>query len=185
MNTRWVVHKFGGTSLANAERYQNVAAIMRGQPGDRKAVVVSAMHKVTDGLIELADLAKARDDTYLARAEALEARHIEAIEALLKRNGTRKQFLDRLEADFKDIKEVLRGVYLSRTYSDRTLELISGHGEIWSAQLLDAHLNANGISSSWLDARAVLTVEPGDTSVSVDWDRSKSQIAKWLDSLET
>src|SRR5437016_2279607 len=100
MSSQWVVHKFGGTSLANAERYRNVATIMRGQTGDRKAVVVSAMHKVTDGLIELADLAKARDDTYLARAESLKRRHVEAIEALLPRNGAGEQFLDALQADF-------------------------------------------------------------------------------------
>ena len=31
----------------------------------------------------------------------------------------------------------------------------------------------------------VLTVEPGDTSVSVDWERSKSQTAEWLKELKT
>ena len=58
MSSPWVVHKFGGTSLADADRYRNVADIMRAQEGERKAVIVSAMHKVTDALIELADLAK-------------------------------------------------------------------------------------------------------------------------------
>ena len=184
MSSPWVVHKFGGTSVANAERYRQVAAIMRAQEGERKAVIVSAMHKVTDALIELVDFAKTRDDAYLARADALKARHVEAVEALLPVE-LRQQFFDVLESDFKDIKEVLRGVYLSRTYSDRTLELIAGHGELWSAQLLNAHLNATGIASSWLDARTLLTVEPGDTSVSVDWERSKSRTAEWLQELKT
>jgi aspartokinase/homoserine dehydrogenase 1 len=184
MSAPWVVHKFGGTSLADADRYRNVAAIMRAQEGEKKAVVVSAMHKVTDALIELADLAKARDDAYLTRVDALKARHFGAVEALLPAE-LRQKFFDLLESDIKDIKEILRGVYLSRTYSDRTLELIAGHGELWSAQLLNAHLNATGIASSWLDARTVLTVEPGDTSVSVDWERSKSQTAEWLKELKT
>jgi aspartokinase/homoserine dehydrogenase 1 len=184
MSSPWVVHKFGGTSLANAERYRQVAAIMCAQEGEKKAVVVSAMHKVTDALIELADLAKARDDAYLARVDALKARHFGAVEALLPAD-IRQQLFDVLESDFKDIKEVLRGVYLSRTYSDRTLDLIAGHGELWSAQLLNAHLNAMGIASNWLDARTLLTVEPGDTSVSVDWERSKSQTAEWLKELKT
>ena len=83
MRGPWVVHKFGGTSLADAERYRNVAAIMRAQEGERKAVIVSAMHKVTDGLIELVDLAKARNEAYLERADALKARHVDAIETLL------------------------------------------------------------------------------------------------------
>ena len=182
MSGPWVVHKFGGTSLANAGRYRQVAAILRAEEGKKKAVIVSAMHKVTDALIELVDLAKTRDDAYLARADALRARHVEAVEALL---PLEQQFLDVVESDFKDIKEVLRGVYLSRTYSDRTLDLIAGHGELWSAQLLNAHLNASGITSSWLDARTLLVVEPGDTMVSVDWARSQSQTAAWLKDLKT
>ena len=182
MSGPWVVHKFGGTSLANAGRYRQVAAILRAEEGTKKAVIVSAMHKVTDALIELVDLAKTRDDAYLARADALRARHVEALEVLL---PIEQQFLDVLESDFKDIKEVLRGVYLSRTYSDRTLDLITGHGELWSAQLLNAHLNASGITSSWLDARTLLVVEPGDTMVSVDWARSQSQTAAWLKDLKT
>jgi hypothetical protein len=51
-----------------------------------------------------------------------------------------------LESDFKDLKELLRGVYLSRTCSDQTLELISGHGEILVAQFLNAHSNAAGLA---------------------------------------
>ena len=182
MSGPWVVHKFGGTSLANAGRYRQVAAILRAEEGKKKAVIVSAMHKVTDALIELVELAKTRDDAYLARVDALRSRHVEAVEALL---PLEQQFLDVVESDFKDIKEVLRGVYLSRTYSDRTLDLIAGHGELWSAQLLNAHLNASGITSSWLDARTLLVVEPGDTMVSVDWARSQSQTAAWLKDLKT
>jgi aspartokinase/homoserine dehydrogenase 1 len=90
-----------------------------------------------------------------------------------------------LESDFKDIKDVLRGIYLSRTCSDRTLEFVSGHGELWSAQILNAHLNDLGIASSWLDARAIFVVESGDTLVSVDWKRTKSQTAEWLKALTT
>lgn len=183
MSSPWVVHKFGGTSLATAERYRQVAAIMRAQEGEKKAVVVSAMHRVTDALIELVDLAKARDDAYLARADALKMRHVEAVEDLLPLEH-RQSCFDVLESDFKDIKEVLRGVYLSRTYSDRTQELIAGHGELWSAQLLNAHLNATGTASSWLDARTLLTVEPGDTNASVDWARSESQATDWLKELK-
>ncbi len=180
MIARWVVHKFGGTSLAGAERYRQVAAILHAEPGAKKAVVVSAMHKVTDALIELVELAKARDDDYLARAEALKARQTEAVNDLL---SSGKELLDVIESDFRDIGEILRGVYLSRTYSDRTLELIAGHGELWSAQLLNAHLNATDTASSWLDARSVLTVEPDDTAVSVDWSRSETRTAQWLQTL--
>ena len=39
MSGPWVVHKFGGTSLANAGRYRQVAAILRAEEGKKKAVI--------------------------------------------------------------------------------------------------------------------------------------------------
>ena len=139
-------------------------------------MVVWALAKVTDALIGGACVARMGDKPYLAGADALKVRHVEAVEALLPRE---EGLIEVLESDFRDIKEILRGVYLSRAYSDRTLELIAGYGELWSAQMLNAHLNSLGIASSWLDARTVLTVEPGETAVSVDWDHSRSRTAEW------
>ena len=79
----WVVHKFGGTSVASAQRYRDVAAIVAREPGVRKAVVVSAMAKVTDALIALTELARARDESYVARLAELLERHVEAAKELL------------------------------------------------------------------------------------------------------
>ena len=184
MMNPWVIHKFGGTSLADADRYRHVVEILRAQNGSRKAIVVSAMSKVTDGLLEATRLAAERDESYLARLASLKTRHVEAAQSLLGPNAL-TSFSDQLESDFKDIAEVLRGVYLSRTGSDRTLELVAGHGELWSAQLLNAHLNEQGIGSTYLDARTVLTVEPGESAVSVDWEKSRAQMAGWLSGLTT
>ena len=166
MISPWVVHNFGGTSLADAARYREVATILQREPGARKAVVVSAMAKITDGLIELAKLAQARDNHYLAQADAIQARHLETTAELLPDPQALRAII---EADFRDLREILRGVYLSRTCSEQTVELISGYGELWSAQLLNAHLNASGIASTWLDARNVLTVEPDAAMPGIDW----------------
>ena len=83
MSSPWVVHKFGGTSLADAERFRRVVAILRAEEGERKAVVVSAMGKVTDALVDLIDRARARDESYLERLDDLKARHLQTMEALL------------------------------------------------------------------------------------------------------
>ncbi|HEX8336735.1 MAG TPA: hypothetical protein VF621_08390 [Pyrinomonadaceae bacterium] len=50
---KWAVHKFGGTSAADAGRYKAVAEILlaRRAAGERAAVVVSAMSGVTDALL--------------------------------------------------------------------------------------------------------------------------------------
>ncbi|MBA3543051.1 MAG: bifunctional aspartate kinase/homoserine dehydrogenase I [Chthoniobacterales bacterium] len=182
MGSPWDVHKFGGTSLASADHYRGVTKILRSEENGRKAIVVSAMAKVTDALIELVELARQRDDRYRARLDTLKERYVEAAAALLA-DGPLQDFLTVLESDCSDIGEVLRGVYLSRTCSERTLELITGHGELWSAQLLNAHLQAEGIQSSYLDARTLLTVEPGKSTVTVDWERSQQQTDQWLSGL--
>jgi aspartokinase len=89
------------------------------------------MEGVTDALIELVTLAQTGKESYLASTDALRARHLNTLEALL-RCERYQPVIEALDLDFKDMKAVLRGTYLSRTYSDRTLEFISGHGELWS-----------------------------------------------------
>jgi len=59
-----VVHKFGGTSVADAERYRHVAGLLRARPESLQVTVVSAMKGVTDALIELAQLAARGDESW-------------------------------------------------------------------------------------------------------------------------
>ncbi|MBK6535854.1 MAG: bifunctional aspartate kinase/homoserine dehydrogenase I [Deltaproteobacteria bacterium] len=180
----WVVHKFGGTSVASAQRYRDVAAIVAREPGVRKAVVVSAMAKVTDALIALTELARARDEGYVARLAVLVERHVEAAKELLPEPAY-LALTAVLRADAADIADVLRAIWLARTCSEELTELVSGYGEIWSAQMLGAHLGATGRSARWLDARKVLVVRPGETGPVVDWSASRALLMAWLASEPT
>jgi aspartokinase/homoserine dehydrogenase 1 len=75
MNTAWTVHKFGGTSLANADRYRAACEIILAQTsGKRVAIVVSAMSGVTNALIESVNLAASQDMSYLQTLQALDDR---------------------------------------------------------------------------------------------------------------
>src|SRR5689334_19367210 len=175
MRAGWTVHKFGGTSLADADRYRAASDIVLSQrSGERVAVVVSAMSGVTNALIESVNLASSQDDSYLQKLHVLESRHLETITALQLRND---QILkDAIVSDFNAIKEVLRGVWITRLASERIIEFVSGHGELWSAQLMNAYLESCNHHSSWLDAREVLVVEPNANSVAVDWPLSKQKL---------
>src|SRR5688572_22758031 len=151
----WNIHKFGGTSVANAECYRRVAQIM--SAGDEKAIVVSAMSKVTDALIQLIELAKKRDETYLIRIEELKQRHFQTVTELI--GDSRAPVLQSIRKDFEDIQNILHAVQLGRSFSEQTLELVSGYGEIWSARILCEYLKVIGKNANWLDARLVLVVE--------------------------
>ena len=52
----WTIHKFGGTSLADADCFRRVAEIIERQPPGNCGVVVSAVGGVTDVLFGLIGL---------------------------------------------------------------------------------------------------------------------------------
>ena len=89
----WVVHKFGGSSVADAQCFERVARIIEspamlssgGTPvaHARVAVVLSACKGVTDELLQLVALAERRDESWRARLAALRARHAGIAAALL------------------------------------------------------------------------------------------------------
>ena len=73
--SNFIAHKFGGSSLANAERLRDVARILSTRADARQIVVVSAMQGVTDALIQLIHAAANRDPAWRSALEALRTRH--------------------------------------------------------------------------------------------------------------
>ena len=180
MNTGWLVHKFGGTSLANTDCYRAACEIvLSGRSRERVAVVVSAMSGVTNALIESVNLAAAQDDSYLQKLQALQDRHLETIAGLQLQTSQSSTLEQTIVSDFNAIKEVLRGVWITRLASERIIEFVSGHGELWSAQLLHAYAESRNQRASWLDAREVLVVEPETNTVTIDWQTSKERLQTW------
>lgn len=177
--SEWVVHKFGGTSVANAERYENVASLLPKEAGAKKGVVVSAMSKVTDALLDLVDLAGKRDASYKDKLDALLKKHTDTARALVPASEA-ERLAKVLESDGRDVADVLRAVWLGKTSSELTRELVAGYGEIWSAQMLAAHLKSKGVQAEWLDARTVLVVKPAELGPNVDWDISTTRMKAWL-----
>ena len=180
MNRKWIVHKFGGTSVADAERYRAAAEIVLPHASDeRVAVVVSAMSGVTNSLIQSVELAASRDESYLTKLQELQTRHLDTIDKLSLTAAQAAALRETIISDFKAIEEVLRGVWITRIPSERIMEFVAGHGELWSAQMLHAYFEANGHSSTWLDARTVLIVEPDSNTVAIDWKLSQENVKLW------
>jgi aspartokinase/homoserine dehydrogenase 1 len=180
----WNVHKFGGTSLASADMFRRVADIIQQEKRreGKTAVVVSAMSTVTDGLLHAVQLAEARDDGYRASLSSIKTLYTKTANELLS-PASAEALESVLENDCGDISEVLRAVFLCRNASDSTRELVSGYGELWSAQVLGAYLNQVIGSSAWLDARDVLVVSGGSSDPVVVYEASRNKLKSWcLDS---
>jgi aspartokinase/homoserine dehydrogenase 1 len=140
----WIVHKFGGTSLADADCFRRVAAIITRNSTATTAVVVSAMRGITDQLFSVIEIAAAGQDIDAA-LDAIRNRQTETATELLAPDAARS-IVAQLDVDLKDIRNVLQALSLVRSASHRSRDVITGYGEIWSARLLEQQ------RSSWLIA---------------------------------
>jgi aspartokinase/homoserine dehydrogenase 1 len=177
-----VVHKFGGTSIADADRYRHVAALLLARPETTQVTVVSAMKGVTDALIQLAETAaKSKDPSEAApwreSWHALRTRHMTAAKSLLgERAGATVEWL---EERFEKLAEILAALAIIDELPREVLDRVQGLGEVYSAHMLGAYMATLDSDSAVLDARDVLVVERGELGVNVDWLLSAQRLAEW------
>ncbi|KFZ30694.1 aspartate kinase [Pseudidiomarina salinarum] len=148
------VHKFGGSSLADAYCYRRVARIVTEYAGASDLVVVSAAGDTTNRILAIID-AKQNADEGVA-------------EVLLKQLEKYQQGLigDLLSADHKARMMDLSRKDFKRWYGwlnneetiDNRAELLS-YGELWSARLLATLLQQQGGKADWIDARTFLVAD--------------------------
>jgi len=172
-----VVHKFGGTSVADAQRYRHVADLLLARPESTQVAVVSAMKGVTDALIALAKLAAANNEDWRTHCQALRQRHENAARDLLADHV--EPTLVWLEERFTRLQDILAALAVIGDVPREVLERVQGLGEVLSAHLLGHHLGARGHDYAVLDAREVLVVNHGELGVEVNWEASAAKLAQW------
>ena len=172
-----IVHKFGGTSVADAERYRHVARLLLARDEYEQITVVSAMKGVTDALIDLCGLASRSRGEWRDKWHELRARHRGAVVSLLgESSGPTLEWLDER---FDKLAEILAALAVIGALPSEVLDRVQGLGEVCSARLLGDYLKSLGEECAVLDAREVLVVEHSDLGVVVDWDISGQRLAQW------
>lgn len=175
------VLKFGGSSVANAGRISNVISILRRYIAHREpfAVVVSAMGGLTDQLIKMSKMAAQRNGDYKPLLTNFIERHEEAAGLLIS-----KDRLALVMAEFTtrqaELQDLLRGVYLLRELSAKTLDHILSFGERNAAYLLSQALISAGISAEYLDTSMVVSTDDRFGNARVDKKRTYSQISEYF-----
>ena len=140
---KWLVHKFGGSSVADAGCFRRVAAIVEASANPREAVVLSACRGVTDALLSLVSLAEQPGADTEAAIDALRARHC-ALAAELLSAPACAAYNAQLDQDCRDIAGMLQTVRLIRAAPQTMRDVIAGYGEIWSTRLFAPFLRNMG-----------------------------------------
>jgi aspartate kinase len=170
-----VIMKFGGTSVADAEAMGRVIAIVRHQiaanPKDKlPVIVVSAMSKVTDRLIETGRLAGIGDADGAARTmDDLLDRHLGVARGLVAGEGI-DPLIAKLREDFAAESAVVRQLAARSEVTPRDHDALVAMGELASSRIVAAAFAERGVPAVWVDARRVLVTDADHTQALPDME---------------
>ncbi len=145
-----VVMKFGGTSVGDASAIKKAIAIIKAScdEGNEVAVVVSAMTRVTDQIIDAAEeIVKGKtDDAFLdTLISHLRTRHIDILKEVAP--DYIKEVTEHLEIRLERLRDMLAAVRNLREMTARSRDYIISIGEKLSAPIVSAALRQIGIPS--------------------------------------
>ena len=169
-----IVMKFGGSSIANAERIRHVTDIIKMFLAERPVIVASAMGKTTDNLLAAAERAVngqvcIEEICHLHYSVAAELQ-IETVEV--------QSLLD-------ELKKLLEGISLIREVSARTKDYLVSFGERLSVRILAAHFSRVSVNARFFDAFDIGFVTNSDFTNAELLDDSYNRIGEAFAALQS
>jgi aspartate kinase len=144
-----IVMKFGGSSVANAERVRNMAEIVKTRLDKKPVVVLSAMGDTTDHLVEAA--AKALNEgphTVEQSLELITGTHLNALKELRLARSVPDDFKPLLS----ELAALLAGISLVREQTPKTGDLLLSFGERLSVRVAALYFQSIGINAKACDS---------------------------------
>ncbi len=155
-----LVMKFGGTSMGSAERIRVAARISREQHAKRPVViVVSAMSKITDLLLDSLRKAEAGDTADLdANLKTLNARHFECCRELLPA-PRQEAALAGVHALISEFSRIAKGCMMLGERPPRSIDEAIAIGERLSALLMAEYLESEGVAARAVSGADVIATD--------------------------
>lgn len=161
ISDRPTVMKFGGTSVEDAAAFERVAAIVESRrEASPVVVVVSAMSRFTDALLESVERAASGDAAGATRSlDAQFERHTEVARKLSDRES-RDAAWSAVETARRETSELLRIVAQHPVTRPPLQDEIVSYGERLSALLLASLLSSRAVArAQYVDARRCITTD--------------------------
>ncbi|HTS78903.1 MAG TPA: aspartate kinase [Bryobacteraceae bacterium] len=155
-----LVMKFGGTSMGSAERIRVAARISREQHEKRPVViVVSAMSKITDLLLDSLRKAEAGDQADLdENLKTLYARHFECCRELLPASR-QEAALAGIHGLIGEFSRIAKGCLMLNDRPPRSIDEAVAVGERLSALLMAEYLESEGIRAQAVNGADVIATD--------------------------
>jgi len=159
-----IVMKFGGTSVESAAAIERLAGIVKDRLAEQPIVVVSAMGKTTNRLLEAANLAVAG-----RRVEALDK--VEALRAYHHAEADGFGAASVIDEHFSELTELVRGLAILGELTPRSIDAISSFGERISSQVVALALKAKHV-----DSRTVIVTDERHTIAAPNYAETNTRL---------
>lgn len=143
-----VVMKFGGSSVASAERMREVADLVLSFPDENPLVVLSAMGKTTNNLLNAGEKAvscgvsKASDIPELCLIKDLHLRTVNELGI----------DYSAISSHLEELEQLLKGIAMMKELTLRTKDYLVSFGECMSTRIFAAYMNKIGAKARQYDA---------------------------------
>ncbi|TXG54942.1 hypothetical protein EZV62_020198 [Acer yangbiense] len=142
------VMKFGGSSVASADRMREVAELIRSFPNERPVIVLSAMGKTTNKLLLAGEKA--------VSCGVINASCIEELNFIkeLHFRTTKELEIDSsiIATHLEELEQLLKGIAMMKELTPRTRDYLVSFGECMSTRIFAAYLNRVGVKARQYDA---------------------------------
>ncbi len=173
--------KFGGASVTNVERIQNLTSIVKVHKNEPLVIIVSAMGKTTNGLEKVAEAFFAgRKEDALQLFEITKQQHLTIAKYLLIKEYN--PCYSKLNDFFTEVEWLLYDQPV-RSY-DYYYDQIVCSGELFSTCIISYFLKEQGIPNQWIDVRDLLRTDNNFRDAAVDWEYSSTKIKEHIQNAE-
>ncbi|XP_030960412.1 aspartokinase 1, chloroplastic-like isoform X1 [Quercus lobata] len=142
------IMKFGGSSVASAERMKEIASLVLSFPHERPVVVLSAMGKTTNKLLLAGEKAVSCGISNVSEIEELsfvKDLHLRTIRELEVDPSV-------ISAHLEELEQLLKGIAVMKELTPRTRDYLVSFGECMSTRIFAAYLNKTGVKARQYDA---------------------------------
>ncbi len=167
------VFKFGGASVNNVERIQNLAGIVKLFEKEPLVIIISAMGKTTNGLEKVAESFFAGNKEEALRLfDVVKQHHLTISKYLLVTKFN--ECLAQLTDFFTEVEWLLhdKPVREFDYYYDQVVCI----GELLSTCIISHYLNEAGIINEWMDVRDLIRTDNTFRDANIDWTITSERI---------
>jgi aspartate kinase len=175
-----VVMKFGGTSVEDAAAIRRLVTIVQSRLGAQPVVMVSALARVTDQLLEAGNTAaKGHLGAALATVRNIYVRHEELADSYV--DGSAHSALDRdLRGEFRVLESLLHDLAARRQLDLKSQDHLLGFGERFSSRLVKEALCEAAVKAAHVDAGTCIVTDARHGQASPVWDATNQRLQETL-----